>query len=84
MLQGPLISSRHLQMDHYSRSTDMQEKTAPNSWDHLSHKEKNHVLYLKQKELLDQFLANGAISQAQYDKSFHDLTEKMGENKNVE
>lgn len=35
-------------------------------------------LYLQQKELLDRFLATGAISQAQYDKSFGDLTEKMG------
>ena len=40
---------------------------------------KNHELYLKQKALLKQFLSTGAISQAQYDKSFHDLTEKMQE-----
>jgi len=33
---------------------------------------------MKQKELLDQFLERGAISQAQHDKSLHDLTEKMG------
>ena len=35
-------------------------------------------LYLRQKELLDTFLARGAISRAQYDKSFGDLTVKMG------
>jgi len=35
-------------------------------------------LYEDQKALLDQFLEKGAISQAQYDKSFGDLTEKMG------
>ena len=35
-------------------------------------------LYLQQKELLDTFLAHGAISRAQYDKSFGDLTVKMG------
>ena len=35
-------------------------------------------LYLKQKRLLDTFLARNAISKAQYDKSLHDMTEKMG------
>ncbi len=50
--------------------------------ENLSHKEKNHLLYLKQKELLDTFLARGAITKKQYDKSFHDLTEKMGEDPN--
>ncbi len=48
-------------------------------WDSLSYKEKNHQLFLKQKELLDGFLEHGAISQAQHDKSLHDLIEKMGE-----
>lgn len=45
--------------------------------DSLSYVEKNHQLYLKQKALLDQFLEKGAISQAQHDKSLHDLIEKM-------
>lgn len=36
------------------------------------------VLYLKQVALLKQFLFTGAISQAQYDKSFTCMTEKMG------
>ena len=49
------------------------------SWNQLTHQEKNHELYLKQKSLLQQFLLTGAISQAQYDKSLHDLKEKMGE-----
>ena len=40
--------------------------------------EKKKELYLRQKELLDTFLNNGAITRAQYDKSFGDLTEKMG------
>lgn len=35
-------------------------------------------LYLKQKALLDTFLEKGAITQAQYNKSFGDLTDKMG------
>ncbi len=48
-------------------------------WTGLSRAEKNHLLFLRQKELLDGFLARGAISQAQHDKSLRDLTEKMGE-----
>ena len=40
--------------------------------------EKKSQLYYKQKELLDTFLKSGAITQAQYDKSFGDLTQKMG------
>lgn len=48
-------------------------------WSSLTHEEKNHQLFLKQKALLNQFLEKGAISQAQHDKSLHDLIEKMGE-----
>ena len=48
-------------------------------WDKRTHEQKNHQLYLKQKQMLDMFLEHGAISQAQHDKSLHDLTEKMGE-----
>lgn len=43
------------------------------------HKEKRHQLYLQQKALLDTFLEKKAITQKQYDKSFHDLTKLMGE-----
>ena len=35
-------------------------------------------LYDKQVRLLKTFLEHGAITQEQFDKSFHDLTEKMG------
>ena len=35
-------------------------------------------LYLSQKQTLDTFLKNGAITKAQYDKSLGDLTRKMG------
>ena len=49
------------------------------SWEKLTYKEKNHLLFLREKELLDGFLEHGAISQAQHDKSLHDLIEKMGE-----
>ena len=48
-------------------------------WETMSHEEKNHQLFLKQKETLALFLERGAISQAQYDKSLHDLIVKMGE-----
>lgn len=40
--------------------------------------EKKIELYKNQKELLDTFLAHGAITRAQYDKSLGCLTEKMG------
>ncbi len=50
-----------------------------NLWETMTHEQKNHQLYLKQKSMLDMFLAHGAISQAQHDKSLHDLTEKMRE-----
>lgn len=49
------------------------------NWYSLSYEEKNHQLFLKQKAMLDGFLEHGAISQAQHDKSLHDLAEKMGE-----
>lgn len=48
-------------------------------WSALSYEEKNHQLFLRQKALLDGFLEHGAITQAQHDKSLHDLIEKMGE-----
>ncbi|MBP9997533.1 MAG: hypothetical protein KBT19_09765 [Lachnospiraceae bacterium] len=35
-------------------------------------------LYERQVEMLKLFLERGAISQEQYDKSYGDLTEKMG------
>ena len=42
-----------------------------------SYKEKLKQLYFEQKKTLDLFLDRGAISKAQYDKSFGDLTAKM-------
>ena len=49
-------------------------------WSAMTHEQKNHELYLRQKALLGQFLEKGAISQQQHDKSLHNLTEKMHEN----
>jgi len=40
--------------------------------------EKNLVLFRRQKDMLDTFLATGAISRAQHDKSLQCLIEKMG------
>ncbi|MBR4691900.1 MAG: hypothetical protein IKP17_03990 [Oscillospiraceae bacterium] len=45
----------------------------------LTHEEKNHLLYLRQKETLDRFLETGAISQEQHDRSLRELKEKMNE-----
>ena len=39
--------------------------------------EKKKRLFLDQVRLLDTFLGNGAITQAQYNKSLGDLIEKM-------
>lgn len=44
----------------------------------LSADEKKVHLYLRQKKMLEEFLERKAISKAQFDKSLHDLTEKMG------
>ena len=48
-------------------------------WETLSHEQKNHVLFLREKEMLDVLLEHGAITQAQHDKSLQDLKKKMGE-----
>ena len=49
-------------------------------WEQLSPEQKRIHLYLEQKKTLEMFLEHGAISQAQFDKSLGDLTEKMGMN----
>lgn len=48
------------------------------SWSFLSYKEKNNLLFYRQKQILEMFLERGAISKEQYDKSLSDLIEKMG------
>ena len=48
-------------------------------WSQLSYSKKNHQLYLSQKETLRKLLVRNAISRAEYDRSLHDLTEKMQE-----
>lgn len=51
-------------------------------WSSLTYEEKNRSLFLRQKKTLEMFLERGAISQAQHDKSLHDLIEKMGVQEN--
>ncbi len=47
-------------------------------WETLTYEEKNQLLFLRQKKLLDMFLERNAISKAQYEKSLTDLTLKIG------
>ena len=47
-------------------------------WEQLSPEQKKIQLYLEQKKTLETFLAHGAISRAQFDKSLGDLTVQMG------
>ena len=60
-----------------TRSVDVEIESR--AWEMLSYKEKNHQLFLREKALLAELLGHGAISQAQHDKSLHDLIEKRGE-----
>ena len=62
----------------------MKEEAARDSWATMTHEEKNRILYQKQKELLATFLEKGAISKEQYEKSLHDLTEKMAAKLNAD
>ena len=48
------------------------------NWDAMDARERKKALFQKQQALLDTFLAHGAISKAQYDKSLGDIKEKMG------
>ena len=64
-------------MEGMTRSMDVAIESL--AWEKLTYEEKNHLLFLQEKALLAEFLEHGAISQAQHDKSLHDLIEKMGE-----
>lgn len=46
-------------------------------WKAMTPEEKHRELYNRQVELLRMFLERNAISRAQYEKSLHDLTQKM-------
>ena len=45
----------------------------------LSHGERKHLLFLRQKKTLELFMERGAISRIQYEALLHDLCRKMGE-----
>lgn len=47
-------------------------------WEALTPAEEKEELYHRQMTLLEQFHERNAISEEQYQKSRHDLTEKMG------
>ena len=44
----------------------------------MSIDEKKKALFIEQKKTLDIFLSNGAINEAQYNKSYGDLVKLMG------
>ena len=48
------------------------------AWETLTPEEKRRALYDRQVATLKTFLEHGVITQAQHDKSLHDLTVKMG------
>ena len=58
---------------------DYKSNTRKVVWEKLSLEEKQHQLYLQQKETLDTVLAHGAITKVMHDESVRDRREKMGE-----
>ena len=52
--------------------------TPDTQWEALPPEDKKKQLFLTQKQTLELFLERGAISQAQFDKSFNNLKTKMG------
>ena len=70
----PFLSDKYDITKHpnYRLTADYDEKNLFDVQKYLQHR-------LKQKDILDKFMERGEISQAQHDKSLHDLTEKMAE-----
>ena len=54
------------------------DTTNQTAWETLTPEEKRRALYDRQVPPLKTFHEHGASTQAQHDKSLHDLTEKMG------
>ena len=65
-------------MKNARETGDVSDPESPVPWASLSPAEKKRELFRRQKALLDTFLATGAISRAQHDKSLNCLIEKMG------
>ncbi len=61
-----------------SREINMKNMKTTSLWSNLSYKEKNNLLFHRQRKTLEMFLERGAISREQHDKSLNDLIEKMG------
>ena len=58
---------------------ELELKHAPSTdWQTMSPDERKRALFIKQKDLLDTFLAHGAIDRRQYEKSLTCMAEKMG------
>jgi len=58
--------------------TDLSLKLSPTTdWRTIPPAERKHALFNKQKDLLDTFLAHGAIDRRQYEKSLTCMAEKM-------
>ena len=58
---------------------ELELKLAPSTdWQTMSPDERKRALFNKQKDLLDTFLARGAIDHRQYEKSLTCMAEKMG------
>jgi len=53
------------------------EPQALSAWRRMSYEEKNRELLERQVALLDLFLSKHAIDRTQYEKSLHDLKDKM-------
>ncbi len=58
---------------------NMKENTENKDWSGMTYEEKSRQLFFREKKLLDTFLEHGAITKVQYEKSLHDLEEKMKE-----
>jgi len=56
---------------------DIKSTSSPQTWEGLTHKQKNQLLYQRQKALLAMFLEKHAISREQYNHALHSLTERM-------
>ena len=48
------------------------------AWEAMSYVERNHQLYLSQRQMLDLFLERGAISRAQHERGLAMLQRKGG------
>ena len=55
-----------------------QKYTPETEWQSMQPEERKHVLFIKQKDLLDTFLSHGALDRKQYEESLTSMAEEMG------